>query len=306
WPGQYGGRGGAYDFDGQQPAAQPASGYLWDVCKKFGVTYRSYGEFVRNGKTDRDSATSHLAGLKGHIAPFYRGWDLSCSDIDRVKAWQKEFDEYERNGNLPQCCIFTLPNDHTAGTGKNQLTPQAFVAQNDFALGLLVERISKSRYWKESAIFVLEDDAQNGPDHVDAHRSVGMVISPYTKRKFVDHTLYTTASMLRTMELFLGLPPMSQYDAAATPMASAFTLAVDTAGYTVEQPRYDLTRKNRDGAYGQLLMERMDFTTVDAAPDRLFNEIIWQSIKGTSMPAPKYSILSGVPRATEKQEEDDD
>jgi fructose-1,6-bisphosphatase len=175
------------------------------------------------------------------------------------------------------------------------------VAQNDYALGLIVDRVSKSRYWKEIAIFVVEDDAQDGPDHVDAHRSVALVISPYAKRQSVDHSLYSTASMLRTIELILGLPPMSQYDAAATPMYNAFTLSPDLMPYVVEEPRIDLNEKNKQGSYGQSLMEEFDLKQQDTAPDRIFSEIVWRAVKGTPMPAPRYSIFS-----RSMIEEDDD
>ncbi|MGB2868047.1 MAG: bifunctional YncE family protein/alkaline phosphatase family protein [Bacteroidota bacterium] len=299
WPTNYGGRGGLYDFEGSQPTGTPKSGYIWDACARAGVSYRSYGEFTQVGEAGAHSTTL-VKGLVGHFSPTFRGWDLTYSDLDRVKEWEKEFSEFEANGNLPQFNILRLPNDHTEGTRKGKLSPRAFVAQNDYALGQMVQRISKSKYWNQSVIFVIEDDAQDGPDHVDAHRSVGLVISPFTKHRFVDHTLYTTASMLRTMELILGLAPMSQYDASATPFFNAFAVDADTSGYQVEAPRYDLTTKNKDGDFGQLLMEGMDFRKEDAAPDRLLNQIIWRSIKGTAMPTPRYSIFSGA------SEEDDD
>jgi len=166
---------------------------------------------------------------------------------------------------------------------------------------LIIERISRSKYWKEMAIFVVEDDAQDGPDHVDAHRSVALVISPFTKRHAVDHTLYSTTSMLRTIELILGLPPMSQHDAAATPMFNALTLSPDLSPYTVEEPRIDLNAKNKEGSYGQSLMEKFNLKRQDAVPDRAFNEIVWRAVKGTPMPAPRYSIFSRV-----MVEQDDD
>jgi hypothetical protein len=144
----------------------------------------------------------------------------------------------------------------------------------------------------ESAIFVLEDDAQNGPDHVDAHRSVCLVISPFIKKHDINHTLYTTASMLRTMELILGLPPMSQYDAAATPMFNAFTTLTDTARYTAEEPRWDLTERNKGGSFGEALMDKFNLKKEDDVPDREFNEIIWRVVTGKQMPAPRYSIFS--------------
>ena len=293
WPGFYGGRGGTYDFEGEERTGHPKAGFIWDQCARKDVTYRSYGEFIESAPTSGDPGTPNTESLVGHFSPTYRGWDLDYSDVDRFKAWDKEFTEYEKNGDLPRFNIFHLPNDHTAGTARGKLTPQAFVAQNDYALGLFVDRISHSKYWNESAIFVIEDDAQNGPDHVDAHRSVALVISPYTKRHYVDHTLYSGSSMLRTMELILGLPPMSQYDAAALPMAAAFTAAPNFAPFVADSARYDLTTKNKEGDYGQNLMEGFNLTREDAVPDEVFNEIIWRSIKGTPMPPPRYSIFSG-------------
>jgi hypothetical protein len=175
------------------------------------------------------------------------------------------------------------------------LSPRAYVAQNDYALGLIVERISKSKYWMETAIFIVEDDAQNGPDHVDAHRSVALVISPFIKKHFVDHTLYSTTSMLRTMELILSLPPMSQYDASSTPMFNAFTTIADTTRFNVQEPRWDLNERNKSGSYGEVLMEKFNLTRQDAIPDREFSEIIWQNVTGKPMPAPRYSIFSRMP-----------
>ncbi len=179
------------------------------------------------------------------------------------------------------------------------LTPRAYVAQNDLALGMIVERISRSRFWKESAIFVLEDDAQNGPDHVDAHRSIALVISPYTKRRFVDHTMYSTSSMLRTMELILGLPPMTQYDAAATPMCNSFTPVPDFPPYQLREAMVDLEEKNIAGAYGSKRSAEMNLTEGDATPDVEFNEIIWKSVNGedSQMPAP---VRSAFVRVVEK------
>ncbi|MFH0989157.1 MAG: alkaline phosphatase family protein [bacterium] len=291
WPPHYGGRGGEYVFEGTERTGKPTAGYIWSMCNNKGVSFRLYGEYIDPEEKD-SPAKPRDADVGNNFSKTYRGWDLDYSDIERYKAWEKEFTEFERTGSLPKLNILHLPNDHTAGTKKGALTPKAYVAQNDYALGLIVDRISRSPFWKETAIFVVEDDAQNGPDHVDAHRSTALVISPYIKRNSVDHTLYSTTSMLRTMELILGLPPMSQFDAAAIPMYNAFTTTADLTPYSVEQPRHDLNEKNPDGSYGQDLMERMNLRKVDAAPDRLFSEIIWRAVKGTPMPPPKYSIFS--------------
>jgi hypothetical protein len=179
------------------------------------------------------------------------------------------------------------------------------VAENDVALGRLVEAISKSRFWPESAIFVLEDDAQNGPDHVDAHRSVLLVASPWTKGGRVDSTLYTTSSVLRTIELVLGLPPMSQYDAAATPLFGAFSTRPDPAPYRVRAARVDIHERNREDAPGAEASMRMNLVEADLAPERELNEILWKSVKGKDavMPPP---IRAGFVRPVEDGDEDDE
>ncbi len=293
WPVNYGGRGAPYEFEGGQPVASPEAGYIWNLCEKHDVSFKDYGEFVESNPDTSKPNTPREKALVGHIDPMYRGWDLDYSDLSRYKAWDEDFTKLLSENAVPHFNIIRLPNDHTAGTRKGSLTPQAMVAQNDYALGLFVDRISHSKIWNQSAIFVIEDDAQDGADHVDAHRTEALVISPYCRRHVVDSTLYTTSSMLRTMELILGMPPMSQYDAAATPMFSSFTMNADTAAYTAVQPLMDLSARNSDGAYGQSVIDKMNLRMADAVPGRLFNEIIWKSIKGTDMPAPRYSILSG-------------
>ena len=288
WPTQYGGRGGEYVYEGGAPIVFPSSGYLWDNCLRNGRSYRTYGEFVFNPEVPGDSATPAKESIAGHLAPFYRGWDLDYSDVDRVKSWMKEFDEFERTGDLPQFQIIKLPNDHTSGTRSGSLTPRAYVAQNDLAVGMLIERISRSRFWKECAIFIIEDDAQNGPDHVDAHRTEALVISPFVRRGTVDSELYSTTSMLRTMELILGLPPLTQFDAAATPMYASFSAVPDTARYTCRPARIGIFERNADKSLGQQRSNELDFSIQDAIPDVELNEIIWKSIRGeqSAMPAP--------------------
>jgi YVTN family beta-propeller protein len=286
WPTNYGGRGGEYESEGLDSVSFPSGGYLWDNCNRNGVTYRTYGEWTENPRHAGDSAKARMPSLVGHVAPFYVGWDLKYSDLDRVAAWKAEFDEYDRNGGLPQFQVIKLPNDHTWGTSKGALTPKAYVAQNDLALGMIVDRISHSRYWKETAIFVLEDDAQNGPDHVDAHRTVALVISPWTKRHSVDSELYSTTAMIRTMELILGLPPMSQFDAAATPMYASFAPAPDPAPYVCRKANISLEARNIAGAFGQERSSQMDFSAEDMIPDIEFSEIIWHAVKGSAVPMP--------------------
>jgi hypothetical protein len=182
------------------------------------------------------------------------------------------------------------------------------VAENDLAIGRLVEIISSSKYWKESAIFILEDDAQNGSDHVDAHRSPAFVISPFVKRHHVDSTLYTTSSMLRTMELILGLPPMSQYDAAATPMYGSFTPTPTAAAFTHLEPRVSLTQRNEPNAPGSQASLRMDMHEADLAPDLELNEIIWKSIRGADavMPPPVRAAFIRPKVGADADDDDDD
>jgi hypothetical protein len=179
-----------------------------------------------------------------------------------------------------------LGEDHCLGTTPGRHTPEACVANNDLALGRLIEVVSKSKYWPQTAIFVIEDDAQDGPDHVDSHRTVGLVISPYVKRGSVDRTQYSTVSMIRTMELILGLPPLSQYDAAARPMFACFTEKPDLTPYQHEPARIDVNAVNTKTAYGAERSSRMDFSDYDKIDDAELNEILWRSIKGKDAPLP--------------------
>jgi hypothetical protein len=259
------------------------------------VSYRSYGEFsipgaeVRWDEEVKPPFFGSVPGLKDHVHPTYPPYNLSIPDNQRIDVWLEEFREFEKNGHLPRLNILRLGNDHTAGSRPGAWTPRAMIAENDHALGRLVEAISKSRYWQESAIFVLEDDAQNGPDHVDAHRSLGLVISPYTQRNgAVDSTLYTTSGFLRTMELILGLEPLSQYDAAATPLYNAFALTPKLAPFTAVPPRVDITETNDPSAWGAQESAEMDLAEADRAPDLLLNEIVWRSVRGphSKMPPP--------------------
>lgn len=266
--------------------ARPAGGYIWDRCAEAKVSYRSYGEWVENGKKPGDPMTARVKALVGHIDPQYRGYDLEYSDVDRAKRFISELERFEKEGDMPKFNIVRIGNDHTYGTKKGKPTPTAMVAQNDLALGMIVEAISKSKFWKESAIFVVEDDAQNGSDHVDAHRTVALCISPYTQTGKVDSTMYSTASMLRTMELILGLRPMSQFDAAATPMYNAFAKEPKLDTYAHVVPDVNMKAVNAKNAYGAELAEKWDFSQEDLIDDLIFNEVIWRSVRGANSPMP--------------------
>jgi hypothetical protein len=187
---------------------------------------------------------------------------------------------------MPQFIIMSLGEDHTDGTTPGAFTPQACVASNDLALGKLLDAVSHSPLWPQTAIFVIEDDAQNGPDHVDAHRTVCLVASPYTKRKFVDSTQYSTVSLIRTMELILGLEPLSQYDAAAQPMFNAFMMEPDLTPYVHEPAGINLEEVNEKTAYGADRSMEMDFSEYDQIDDFELNEILWRSIMGEDAPIP--------------------
>ena len=288
WPPQYGGHSQTM----RAAAYVPASGHLWDLAARKGLTYRSYGEYAARASdgTTMDAAPG-VGGLVGHVAPKYKLPGMR--DTDNVREFIREFDEYEKNFDspdpnkrLPNFIVMSMPEDHTSGTRPGAFTPKAMVANADHALGMLVERVTKSKYWPQTAIFIIEDDAQDGPDHVDARRTVGLVVSPYTKRGVVDSNLYTTSSMLRTMELLLGLPPMTQYDAAAPPMYDSFQTAADFGAYTAIQPRIDVNARNTVLAWGAKESMEMNLDEIDQAPMFALNEIIWKSVKGPDSPMP--------------------
>ncbi len=297
WPTSYGGRGGTYDYEGSRKIAYPKKGFIWDYCHRAGVSFRSYGEFAGKG-----SAT--LKTLEGHYCKDYPSFDLSILDVDRQQIWQRDFDSLLAADAVPRFNTIRLGNDHTSGMRKGAYSPYASVADNDLAVGKLIEYISHSRIWKESAIFILEDDAQNGPDHIDAHRSTAYVISPYVKRNTVNHNMYSTSGMLRTMELILGLPPMSQYDAAATPMWELFTATPDLTPYVALDARVDIRERNTAWNESARRSAAFDLAHEDRAPDLELNEVVWKAVHGENavMPAPRRSAFV---KLQEKEDDDD-
>jgi YVTN family beta-propeller protein len=279
WFANYSGRNRAYDFEGGNEAAYPKAGFLWTNAIRSGVSFRSYGEFTEyDSKTGKYVATE--ASLGNNFDPEYPSYNLQISDLTRFDAWAKEFQAYVKNDNLPQLQIVRLPNDHTQGTKIGKPTPQAMVAENDYALGKLVEMVSHSPYWKDTAIFVTEDDAQNGWDSIDAHRTTSLVISPYTQTGKVDSTLYDTTSMLRTMEMILGMKPMTQFDASAVPMINSFTHKPEFEPFEAEKPTYPLDQKNGANAPMAQESEKLDFSGVDHADPEKLNKILWKAVKG--------------------------
>lgn len=279
WLADYSGRNRGYDFEGTNDATYPQAGFLWNDAARSGVSYKDYGEFMNyDASTKTWKPTDPSMG--SNYDPNYPGWNLNISDQTRMNEWLKEFKTYETNGNLPQMEIVRLPNDHTAGTKPGVLTPQAMVAQNDYALGQLVDAVSHSKDWKDTAIFVTEDDAQNGLDHVDAHRTESLVISPYTQTGAVDSTFYDTTSMIRSIELILGMHPMTQFDASAIPMLNAFTNHPKLTPYTVEQPTYPTDTMNGQNAPMAAASQKMDFSQEDLVSGDKLTRVLWAATKG--------------------------
>ncbi|MBC7919990.1 MAG: beta-propeller fold lactonase family protein [Ferruginibacter sp.] len=289
WPTGYGRRGGVTEGMGRREIANDKDGFIWDFCKQAGVSYRTYGVFV-------DAAKANIPALEGHYCPGFLSYYTKAKDTTRVNQWKRDFDSLVVAKAVPRFNSIRLGTDHTEGMAVGRPTPFACVSDNDLAVGMFVEHLSRSPVWKESAVFILEDDAQNGPDHVDAHRSTALVISPYTKRKHVDHTMYSTSGMLRTMELILGLPPMSQYDAAATPMWRSFTATPDPTPFRAVPSNVDLNEVNVASTKSARKSALLDFTDVDKIDDGLFNEILWKGIRGeeAEVPAPRRSAFVRV------------
>jgi YVTN family beta-propeller protein len=300
WPTGYGRRGGVTEGMGRRGVANNKEGYLWDYCKKNNVSYRSYGVFVDTNKGGGNIPALDSDHVCSYFDTYYK---QNVRDTTRVGQWRRDFDSLLVANAVPAFNTIRLGADHTQGLAVGRPTPYACVADNDLAVGMLVEHLSKSPIWPQTAIFVVEDDAQNGPDHVDAHRSNVLVIGPYVKRNFVDHTMYSTSGMLRTIELILGLPPMTQYDAAATPMFRSFTSKPDATPYMSIPANVDLGALNVALTPSAKRSEKLDFTDVDRINDHLFNEILWKGLKGEEyqVPAPRRSAFVQV---VEKEEED--
>ena len=279
WPTSYGGRGGLYNGEGTRDIANNKNGFIWDYCKKYGVTYRTYGEFA-------DDYQPNIPALKDHLCPYFTSWDQSVPDTTRFRQWKRDFDSLLTVNSLPQLNTLRFINDHTEGLRKGRPTPFAHVADNDLAVGLFIEHLSHSPVWKESIVFIVEDDAQNGPDHVDAHRTTAYVAGGFVKRGYIDHTMYSTSSMLRTIELILGLPPMSQYDAAATPMWRCFADSANGTQFTALPAQVDLNERNLAINKWQQMSEEFDFAAEDRAPDAEFNQVLWVAVKGEGSVCP--------------------
>jgi phospholipase C len=298
-PSNYSARGRTYDYEGtnrgvipEDDAAEPASGYLWNLAEHKPITFRNYGEFVvpsrREG--DNDPLPSGYRGNKpflfSNTNPKYPGFDLTIRDQHRVDVWLDEFKQQVETGTMPALEIVRLPNDHTSGAAAGRPTPRAAVADNDLALGRMVEAVSRSPLWGKTVFFVVEDDAQNGPDHVDAHRSPLFVISAYSHAGVV-HRFANTTDVLRTIEEILDLPSMSQFDHFGRPLRDIWASAPDLRPYAPLVPGVSLDEMNPRGTRGARESSRLDLRIEDAADEELFNQVLWRAIKGDTVPYPR-------------------
>jgi len=293
WPTSYGSRGA-----GARGKTALNKKYIWDQASQSHVSFRTYGEFAT-----RKSAS--IPVLEGHYAKTFEGFNLKIMDTVRYHAWEEDFDSLLNAHALPQLMTIRFGTDHTEGSAAGRPTPFSHVADNDLAIGMFLEHLSKSPVWKESVVFILEDDAQNGPDHVDAHRSPAYVAGGYVKRNFVDHSMYTTSSMIHTIEMILGMPPMTQYDAAAPTMWRCFNNTPDATPFTLLPCRVDLGERNPSGTKLAALSKGLDFSKEDIIDDQLMNIITWKAVKGENaiMPVP---VRAAFFRPFKKAKDDDD
>ncbi len=274
---------------------EPASGYLWDLATRLGISFRDYGEYA--GEISRPQGVirygSKLKGLAPYVSPDYPSFDLTIPDQRRADAWIGELGEFVRKGAMPALELLHLPADHTAGGRPGLETPRAYFADNDLALGRIVEALSKTPFWKSTVVFVVEDDAQNGPDHVDSHRAPFLMISPYNRPGRI-HRFVNTTDVLATIEGILRLPSLSQFDHFGTPLDGVFAGEPDVRPYSAITPAQSLTEKNPSS--GKIARESMklDLDEPDAADEELFNEVLWQAFKGPSAPYPPTRRLSAL------------
>lgn len=278
WPPLYGRRFDEQDSGDPYDPYQTHEGYLWVAAARAHIPYRSYGEYCDADLQHMGLYKADDRGLVGHIDPRYPSFDVTIKDGTRVREWRREFREYEANGSLPTLVWMWLPSDHTAGTRPGARTPRAMVADNDNAVGTVVDAISHSRYWRDTAIFIIEDDAQNGPDHVDEQRTTLFVVSPYA-RPGTHHAHYTQSSINRTIELILGLAPLSTYDAGARPLYAAFQSKPDLRPYDAIPAKIDLDERNAKTAYRASESARMDFSKPDRAPEAALNDSIETTLR---------------------------
>ncbi|HKI95337.1 MAG TPA: bifunctional YncE family protein/alkaline phosphatase family protein [Gemmatimonadales bacterium] len=295
-PSNYAGRGRDYDYEGENRGViaeddvdAPGTGYLWDLAERAGVSLRNYGEYAVRDSTGRWIGTKPF--LAQHTDPRYPGWDLDTPDQTRADEWIRELAEFTKADTMPALEIMRLPNDHTSGARAGSPTPQAYLADNDLALGRVVEALSKSPFWKNTVMFVLEDDAQDGPDHVDSHRSPLLVISAYNHGGVI-HRFTNTTDVLATIDAILHLGAMSQFDYYGRPLTEIFAATPDTSPYVALTPSVPLDQKNPPRTALARLSRGLDLRMEDRANEALFNRILWREIKGPERPYPGATRLA--------------
>jgi hypothetical protein len=311
----FGGWTRSYADDGSDPLAYVPTGFLWENALRHKKSLRNFGEYVKNTypkkSTWTDFYTDFTSGafklkvtakanielLQPHTHTGYPWFPLIMPDVYRAHLFIEELKQFEQKDEMPNLVYVTLPCDHTDGTRPGYPTPRAMVADNDLALGRVVEAVSKSKFWKDTSIFVVEDDPQNGFDHVDGHRTVALAISPYTKRKFVDHTCYNQTSMVKTIEMILGLPPMNQLDLSATPMRHCFQAEADFTPYAAMLNKIRLDEMNPElkALRGKALFWakkslELDLDDGDQADEDTLNRILWHSVRGHGAPYPEEFV----------------
>ena len=305
-PSNYSGRGRSYDYEGTNRGGstvaelpdddvnEPANGYLWDLASRAGITFRNYGEFVVQDTAHDDDGSRRYIGdkpfLRSHTNTRYPGWDLDQTDQSRVEVWLDELARFTRAGTMPALEVVRLPNDHTAGARAGAPTPRAYMADNDLALGRMIEALSRSPFWKSTVVFVLEDDAQNGPDHVDSHRSVLLAISPYNTGGVV-HRFVNTTDVIATIGEILHLGSLSQFDYYGRPLRGIFGATANLAPYQALTPSVRLDERNPTSGMGARETERLDLSAEDRADEELFNHVLWRTIKGPGVAYPGVTRL---------------
>jgi DNA-binding beta-propeller fold protein YncE len=331
WPG-YGGR--SYPFDGTDPIAYSKEGFLWDYALARHRSVRVYGEYApatrvpvanrqgylerwKNGDDfSRDwTVASPIPPLNGVLAHNFPAFCTSIPDVARAQLFLADLKRMEQANSMPNLMLMELSSDHTRGTDPGDSTPKAFVADNDYAVGLIVEGITKSKFWPKTLILIVEDDAQNGVDHVDGHRTVALAVSPYTRRGSVDSTFYSTQSMIKTIELILGLPTMSLFDLIAEDMRASFQSEPDLASYKSVEPKINLFEMNPavkalhgEARKGAIASSKMNFNVPDAAPSEKLNRILWHDARGWSTPYPgaRQGVFAPLSLDVDDDDRDDD
>lgn len=311
WPATYSGHvrfnlwGPVYRGDAthDQPVAVPSAGFLWDIAKRAGITYRDYGEWCNPDPDHPDLSRAFVRGLKGHYDPLYKWRIRGVKDQERMDEWEREFRKMKSTGRMPALSIVYFPADHTVGTEPGYPVPRAMVADNDLAVGRLIDDLSHSRFWPSTAVFVLEDDAQDGPDHVDCHRSTLLVVSPYVRHGIVEHRQFSTVAVLKTIEQILGLDSLTYFDDRAPSLLVDFDKQPVLARFTHRPAQFPLDKMNTPKSPGAKQSARWDFNDPDSAPEQALNRVIWQSVKGANSqpPAPVYNVRVATPVRSQAQ-----